>query len=88
MVVQHSRRLVQQNGCVGAILVSKGTLTKVGWMWKCFACSALISVASDNVEPFECPQCGGYLFNAPVDEAKKEEQRVLANWRREDERWV
>jgi rRNA maturation endonuclease Nob1 len=62
--------------------MTRGTLTKVGWVWKCFVCHKLLSIAGDNIEPNECPSCGGYLMDAPVGEAKKLEREVLDAWER------
>lgn len=57
-----------------------GTLTKMGWTWKCLECGEVFSVMSDNFVQTRCDNCGGSLIDAPIEDAMKHESIWKCVW--------
>jgi hypothetical protein len=59
-----------------------GTLTRLGWAWKCERCGKLLFLFSDQFIPTVCPEpgCGGRLIDCPVEEAREAERKSGFPW--------
>jgi Zn ribbon nucleic-acid-binding protein len=56
-----------------------GTMTGIGYCWKCTDCNGMFFIASDNIVLTKCPECGGDMKNAPKEEADRAAADILAS---------